>query len=151
MQEPPRRRALWPWLVIPLVLVVAGAIGALLAVRANSRDTNTRPAPSLTVAAAPRQVQPARAVPTESVNVPDVRGEKIPDARKAIREADLVADLTRVSSSSEKNTVVGQAPAPGATALPGDHVLLSISFGPQKEGKHHGKGRGHGDGGDEGG
>jgi eukaryotic-like serine/threonine-protein kinase len=152
MQEPPRRRALWPWLVIPLVLVVAGAIGALLAVRANSREPSVQEAPLLTVAPAPRRMQPARASSSAesaegSVTVPAVSGEKVSDARKAIREAGLVVDVTRVSSSSPKNTVVSQAPGQGANATLGDHVLLTVSVGPEKGRGHHGKGRGNGAGG----
>src|SRR5262245_61056882 len=126
MQEPPRKWALWPWLVISLALVVAGAIGALLAVRANSRDTNTRPAPFLTVAPARRQTQPIRAEPaTKSVTVPDVRGEELRDAQEEIRDAGLVPDERKVRSSLTKETVIAQAPGPGTGVEAGDRVVLT--------------------------
>ena len=145
MLEPPRRRALWPWLVIPLVLVVAGAMGALLAVRANGRETRGRPAPVFTVAAAPRQMQPARAESAGSVTVPDVRGKKLPDAQKEIRDTGLVADRQETPSTLPKETVVAQSPAPGAHADPGDHVVLTVSQGSKpgpKDKDKHGHGRG---------
>ena len=150
MQEPPRRRALWPWLVISLVLVVAGAIGALLAVRANSHDTSARPAPFPTVAPARRQTQPIRAEPAaEPVTVPDVRGEELPDAQQEIRDAGLVPDQREARSTLPKRTVVAQSPGPGAGARRGDHVVLTVSQGSppghadNDEGKH-GRRRGHG-------
>ena len=148
MQEPPRRRALWPWLVIPLVLVVAGAIGAVLAVRANSRDTSTRPAPVSTVPPARRQTIRAEAA-AGSVTVPDVRGQELPDALEEIRDAGLVPDQQEARSSLPKKTVVAQSPGPGAEAKRGDHVVLTVSQGspPGHEDKGEGKhGRGHGHG-----
>jgi PASTA domain len=146
MQEPPRRRALWPWLVITLVLVIAGAIGALLAVRANDSETTARAAPVLTVAAAPRQEQQVRAASATSVTVPDVRGEELPDAQEEIREAGLVADQRKVRSSLPKETVVAQSPAPGADAERGDHVVLTVSQGSKPPGHEDKDKRGHGHG-----
>jgi cytoskeletal protein RodZ len=145
MLEPPRRRALWSWLVISLVLVVAGAIGALLAVRANSRNTSAPTAPPLTVAAAPRQMQPTRAESAESVPVPDVRGEELSNARESIRDAGLVPDQRKTPSSLPRDTVVAQSPEPGAQAERGDHVVLTVSQGssrgPKDKDKHgHGQG-----------
>jgi hypothetical protein len=147
MQEPPRRRALWPWLVITLVLVVAGAIGAVLAVRANSRDTTVRAVKVLTVAPAPKQPQRTSPAPDRvaastpasaegSLTVPDVRGQKLSDAEKAIHEAGLRADQRKVPSSLPKNTVIAQSPSPGTGAEEGDHVVLTASQGPKHKHDH---------------
>ena len=62
-------------------------------------------------------------------------------ARGTIRALGLVAEVSRVSSSLPKQTVVTQSPASGASAVHGDHVLLTVSVG-SKEGKGHGRHRG---------
>jgi hypothetical protein len=159
--EPPSSRDLWPWLAILCVLVVAGLVGALLAVRHNSQTSSPTTAPALTIAPAlrsattPRAAQPAPrsgvSPSTAAVTVPDVRGGRFPDARKTLRNAGLTAEVTHVSSLLPKQTVVGQTPESGATAAPGDRVLLTVSIGSKDEDqkKGHEKGHGHGRGGDQ--
>ena len=115
------------------------------ATRANSRETTTRAVPVFTAAAAPRQIQPARAETEGSVTVPDVRGKKLRDAQEAIRDAGLVADRQETPSPLPRETVVAQSPGPGADADRGDHVVLTVSQGskpgPKDKDKH---GHGHG-------
>ena len=151
-----------PWLLVVLVLVIAGVVGALLAVRANSRDETARTAPALTVAAAPKQTTTAAAVSfapaATAVTVPDVRGQTVSEARKTISAKGLVAEEQQVPSMLPKKTVVAQVPAPGTTMQRGDHVVVSVSLGPKKHtgslghslkphrdrpGQGHGRGNGH--------
>ena len=145
--ERPEGRALWSWLVVLCVLVLAGLAGALLAVRDNSRRNVPATAPALTVAPAPRSA----AIASEDhggtsrsaarLTIPDVRGERFSVARKTIRARGLVAEVSRVSSSLPKQTVVTQSPAAGASAVRGDHVILTVSVGSKEEkgrGRHRG-------------
>jgi hypothetical protein len=147
----PARRDRWSWLLVLLVLVGAAAVGALLAVRANSRDRPAPPAPDFTAAPAQKRVRPTTTAAVSfapapaAVTVPDVRGEKLPTARKALRDAGLVTDEQKVSSELRKNTVVAQVPAPGTAAKSGDHVLLRIAFGAKKEAGPGGHDKGHSD------
>ena len=70
------------------------------------------------------------------LTVPDVRGQKVNDARKELRRTGLVIDDRRVRNDDlPKNSVVSQSPAPGTAATPGDHVLVTVSSG---GGKRHG-------------
>jgi PASTA domain len=155
LEEPPADGDLWTWLLVLLVFVIAGLVGAWLATRQNSHGSSQGPptAAALTVAPGPtiagqprlpsaRDVTAARssAAAVASVTVPDLSGEDFSDARKTIRENGLVAEVRRVPSSLEKNTVVAQSPPPGTTAKHGDHVLVTVSLG-SKKGE---KGEGHG-------
>jgi hypothetical protein len=148
LAERPEGRALWSWLVVLCVLALAGLAGALLAVRDNSRRNTPATATALTVAPAPRSAANApvdhRGISrsTATLTVPDVRGERFPDARKTIRGLGLVAEVSRVSSSLPKQSVVTQSPASGASAVRGDHVLLTVSVGSEDEkgnGRHRGQ------------
>jgi beta-lactam-binding protein with PASTA domain len=67
-----------------------------------------------------------------AVTVPDVRGEKVNDARKRLREAGLVLEIRKVPSSLPKNSVVAQSPRPDTAARQGDHVLVTVSRGRAK-------------------
>jgi PASTA domain len=150
---PPGGRNPRSWLLAACVLVVAGVVGVLLAVRHNSlRSQVPATPPASTVRAEPRTVTVApadapaarrRASPSVAVlTVPDVQGEKFADARQRLRDAGLVAEVSRVSSELPKQTVVEQSPATGATAVRGDHVLLTVSLGAKKDkGNDHDRGR----------
>ena len=69
------------------------------------------------------------------LTVPDVRGQKVNDARKELRRTGLVIDDRRVRIDLPKNSVVSQSPAPGTAARRGDHVLVTVSSG---GGERHG-------------
>jgi hypothetical protein len=78
------------WLLVPLVLVAGGGVGALLAVHANSRDriAKTVPAPAVAPAPLPTRNRPTAAAPAPAAaTVPRAGGEKASHARKALREA----------------------------------------------------------------
>jgi len=150
---PPGGRTLRSWLLALCVVVVGGVIGALLGVWQNSLgSTGTATPPASTVRAAPRTAAVAPAVhhkesrAAAGLTVPDVRGEKFSDARKQLRGLGLVAEVTRVSSSLPKQTVVQQSPATGAAAVRGDHVVLTVSDGAKKDDEGNGNGNGHGHG-----
>jgi hypothetical protein len=149
---PPGGRNLRSWLLASCVLVVGGVVGVLLAVRHNSMRNQAPPTPPAsavraeprTVTIAPADAPAARHRASQSVaalTVPDVQGEKFADARKRLRDAGLVAEVSRVSSALPKQTVVEQSPGAGTAATRGDHVLLAVSLGAKKE-KENGHDRG---------
>ena len=82
-----------------------------------------------TTSTSPASPPPPAAV---AVTVPDVRGEKVNDARKRLRETGLVLEIRKVPSSLPKNSVVAQSPRPETAARQGDHVLVTVSRGPAK-------------------
>jgi eukaryotic-like serine/threonine-protein kinase len=67
----------------------------------------------------------------EPFEVPDVRGELLPDARDILQEADLrVGTITPQESEEEEGTVLEQSPAPPREVEPGDEIALVVSGGP---------------------
>jgi serine/threonine-protein kinase len=66
------------------------------------------------------------------VTVPDVRGQKVSDARKQLRALGLVLEIRKVPSSLPKNSVIAQSPHAGTSAKGRDHVLVTVSRGPAK-------------------
>jgi eukaryotic-like serine/threonine-protein kinase len=86
--------------------------------------TTTESAPT----AAPTAAPPA----STAVTVPDVRGQRINDARKQLREVGLVLEIRKVPSALPKNSVVSQSPRPETAAKQGDHVLVTVSTGKAK-------------------
>ncbi len=81
---------------------------------------------------------PASPTAVTTVTVPDVRGQKINDARKQLRGVGLVLEIRKVPSSLSKNSVVSQSPRADTAAEQGDHVLLTVSRGPAKGKKRAG-------------
>jgi eukaryotic-like serine/threonine-protein kinase len=82
---------------------------------------------------APAATSPARPAPPRpaTVTVPDVEGKTLDQARLALRNAGLVTAIRYVPSDLPSGTVVAQARKPGTTAKRGDHMLITVSFGPQ--------------------
>ncbi|HVM17780.1 MAG TPA: PASTA domain-containing protein [Gaiellaceae bacterium] len=64
------------------------------------------------------------------VEVPDVVGLLVDEARAALAEQDLEANVVEVPSREPQGTVVAQSPAGGAEATRGDRVRLNVSRGP---------------------
>lgn len=149
--RPPLERDVRFWLAVLLVLVLAAVVGGWLGLRARPQQQVRRHQPAAAASSvARRPVTTTQAEPTGppasaigSVAVPDVSGEKLPDARRAMRDAGLAVDQQEVASSAPKHTIVGQSPRAGATAAEGDHVLLIVSAGLPKEHGPHGKDREH--------
>jgi beta-lactam-binding protein with PASTA domain len=126
LEEPPPSRALWPWLLVLLVLVIAGLIGAWLASRHNGHGNQALTgAAAGTVAAAPR---PAKQRPKEPI-VPSLIGLQAPAALAAVRRVGLVGETHSVFSGKPRNQVVGQRPASGTTVADGSTVKLTVSKG----------------------
>jgi serine/threonine-protein kinase len=101
----PKRRAVWPWIVLAVLLVIAG-LG--VAWSAGLRDSQGTP-------------------------VPEVRAMTRADAETALRDAGFtVGDVKEAFSESVKSgTVVSQSPEPNATARRGSAVDLVLSKGPE--------------------
>jgi beta-lactam-binding protein with PASTA domain len=126
LEEPPPSRALWPWLLVLLVLVIAGLIGAWLASRHNGhRGQASTGAAAGTVAATPRS---AKQRPKEPI-VPRLVGLQAPAALAAVRRVGLVGETHSIFSAKPRNQVVGQQPASGTTVADGSTVKLSVSKG----------------------
>jgi eukaryotic-like serine/threonine-protein kinase len=86
----------------------------------SGQTTTTAPTPPPAVAA---------------VTVPDVRGQRVNDARKQLRGVGLVLEIRKVPSSLPKNSVVSQSPRADTAATRGDHVLVTVSRGGPAKGK----------------
>jgi|SRR5262245_16759087 len=148
---PPAQRSLRSWLLVLGIVVLGAVVGASLAVRHNLETSTPAEATAPTRAAAPATPS-ATATPRShpsarrdtsrrpaGLTVPDVGGDILPDAQKALRRAGLVAEVRVVSSSLPKHTVIAQSPASGATAARGDQVVVTVSLGTkdEKENGHH--------------
>ncbi len=126
--EPPDRRAVWPWLVLLLILVLGGL--AIAYAIGHNRHKSTHhttivltTTPSTTTAPAPAPA-PAR------VKVPSLIGLGQAEATRRLSRAGLLATLVGQASPKAKGTVVGQRPSPGANLARGARVQLAISTGP---------------------
>jgi serine/threonine-protein kinase len=67
------------------------------------------------------------------VEVPDVIGASVADARAKLREAGFTAQIApqRVFSGEERNTVARQSPGEGTALAEGDTITLTLSKGPE--------------------
>ncbi|MEU3101718.1 Stk1 family PASTA domain-containing Ser/Thr kinase [Streptomyces griseoflavus] len=67
------------------------------------------------------------------VDVPDVAGDEVADARAELEEAGLKVKIAeeRVNSEHDAGEVARQSPAPGRQAAEGDTVTLTLSKGPE--------------------
>jgi beta-lactam-binding protein with PASTA domain len=108
--EPPRRRAFWPWL-LALVLIAGGLVGGWFAYEA-LQDQLTAAKP---------------------VAVPDVKGVPERLAVAKIREAGLKELVERHDNADVKEGVVyEQDPQPGDKTDRGNFVTIIVSTGPRK-------------------
>jgi len=72
---------------------------------------------------------PGNPVPAQ-VQIPDVVGKTLAEARASLTKAGLRTDPKTVPSTQPKNTVVAQYPAAGAPAKHGGSVRVNVSQGP---------------------
>jgi beta-lactam-binding protein with PASTA domain len=65
------------------------------------------------------------------VAVPDVQGQTVEQATKALADLGLVTRVIRVASSEPEGTVIAQDPQAAQKVKPGSAVRLNVSLGPQ--------------------
>jgi eukaryotic-like serine/threonine-protein kinase len=98
---PPHRRALWPWLVALLVLLLAGGgVAAYLLLR-----------------------------PVKQV-VPGVVGEPFTAAQSQLQGKGFTVSQLQVTNAKASGTVIAQNPLAGVKAKEGSNVSLTVSSGP---------------------
>jgi beta-lactam-binding protein with PASTA domain/predicted Ser/Thr protein kinase len=104
--EPPRRRAVWPWLLATLFVIGAGVGAYFLYNQIQS------------------QLGPSQ------VAVSDYRGLREPDAVRQIRGAGLRPDVRReFDAKVEATFVIRQSPSPGDRIEQGNTVTIFVSKG----------------------
>jgi beta-lactam-binding protein with PASTA domain len=100
--EPPGRRARWPWIVAGIVLLAAIAVGAWLLLGNDAR----------------------------AVTIPAVAGQSEAQARQTLEDAGLGVEVQRVTSEAPTGEAVGTDPPGGSEVDEGDTVTLRVSEGP---------------------
>lgn len=129
--EPPPGRELWPWLLVLLVLVIAG----LAAVWYATRDTTSASGPvtvQTTVAAKPKPIRqhtttaPTTTAQPQTVVVPDLIGQSEDEAVRTLETQGLTPDVQEVPSAEADGTVVSQHPAGGTTVQSDAGVLINV-------------------------
>jgi beta-lactam-binding protein with PASTA domain len=131
-EEPPPERELWPWLLVLIVLVLAGLTAAWFA----TRDSGGTPSPetlTTTVAAAPAKPKakpkatPATTQQARTVLVPQLVGQRRDEAVHTLEAQGLRADVHEVPSLQTERTVVSQHPIGGTRVDAGSGVLLNVA------------------------
>jgi beta-lactam-binding protein with PASTA domain len=95
-------------------------------------------APTTSAETAPRPITtraaPAAPSPSASANglvqVPDLEGKKLIEARQLLRWVGLVIEIRRVPNAQSLGTVVAQAKKPSMRLKRGSHLLVTVSTGP---------------------
>jgi beta-lactam-binding protein with PASTA domain len=119
----------------------AGAISPPNAVvRLNvSAGTATQTAASATTSDAPPPTATDAPVPVASsssptasalVQVPDLEGTTLREARRLLRKLGLVIDVRRVPNTQPLGTIIAQAKKPPTRLKPGSHLFVTVSTGP---------------------
>src|SRR3954452_12897929 len=132
-EAPPPGRELWPWLLVLLVLVIAGLAAAWYA----TKDKGSSAGPvtvQTTVAAKPKaKAKPVKHTTTaatttqvRTVVVPDLVGQSRDAAVSTIQAQGLIADVHEVPSTQADGTVVSQHPAGGSKVDSQSGVLINV-------------------------
>jgi eukaryotic-like serine/threonine-protein kinase len=89
------------------------------------------PAPTTTAPAAttPARTTPSRPAQPVTVTVPDVEGQTLEQAQRALRGVGMIMEIRYVPNDQPSGMVVAQARKAGTTAKRGDHMLVTISRG----------------------
>lgn len=123
VDEPPPERDLWPWLLVLLVLVLAGLAAAWF-VTHDSKGARGQQTTVTTVTA------PTRPVGAGQVTVPAIVGMKVPQALETLRQAGFQPAVSGVFSDQPRGTVVSQTPPAQTKVAKGSTVQLRASKGP---------------------
>jgi len=77
---------------------------------------------------------PAPPPPPELLEVPDLRGQGLPEATAAAESAGLALGSVEYLSHprADSGAVLGQSPLPGQLAFPGDSVRVTLSLGAER-------------------
>ena len=132
--EPPPERELWPWLLVLLVLVLAGIAVVYFATRGDksqTQATSPAPVPPTTVPASPTTTAVRTAARSARVTVPRLVGLTAPVALTRLRPLGLTGNTQNVFSEKPANVVVAQTPGPSRKLAKGETVRLNISKGPE--------------------
>ena len=133
-------RQLWPWLLVLLVLVLAGIAVLYFTTRDGSNrrsQTTTRapvqPTPLQPTTAPNTPATPAARTPKPSprVAVPRLVGLPAPTALTRLRRLGLHGSTHSVLSDQPQNDVIAQTPGSSRELAPGATVLLAVSKGPE--------------------
>jgi len=133
--EPPSDRELWPWLLVLLVLVIAGLAAAWYATRDSTGSAGpvtvqttvaarSTPKPTTT---APATTAPTTTAPPQTAVVPDLVGQSGGEAVRTLEALGLRPDVREVPSTQADGIVVSQHPAGGATVQAEAGVLLNVA------------------------
>jgi eukaryotic-like serine/threonine-protein kinase len=99
--------------------------------RSSSSPTPTTTAPTTTAPAAttPARTTPSRPAQPVTVTIPDVEGNSLEQAQRALRGVGVIMEIRYVPNDQPSGTVVAQARKAGTTAKRGDHMLVTVSQG----------------------
>lgn len=126
-----KKKSIAPVAVSIVAVLVVAAIALLIVFRDQIFGTNDNKNDETTVATdAATDAEPTEA-PTEisMVDVPDVTGKKLIDAKEIIEEAGLSWDVGTIESSMPPNYVVEQIPEAGDSVKEGTKITLYIPDG----------------------
>ena len=132
--EPPPERELWPWLVVLLVLVLAGIAVVYFATRDDkSQPQATSPASvrPTTVPASPTTTAVRTPAPSARVTLPRLVGLTAPVALTRLRQLGLTGNTQNVFSEKPPTVVVAQTPGSSRKLAKGETVMLNVSKGPR--------------------
>jgi serine/threonine-protein kinase len=127
---PPPERELWPWLIVLLVLVLAGLAAVWFATRDSGSPSSVTVQTTIAAALAkpePDEQQTTTQAAPSTVVVPDLVGRSRDEALRTLEARGLTADLREVPSERPKDTVVSQHPAGGTRVDEHSAVLLNVA------------------------
>lgn len=133
--EPPPDRELWPWLLVLLVLALAGIAVVYFATRddtSTDRQATTQAVvKTKTARSNPTTTDVRTPAPPARVTVPRLVGLPTPTALKRLRQLGFMGATHNLFSDKPRNVVVAQTPGPSRKLEKGETVLLTVSKGPQ--------------------
>jgi hypothetical protein len=143
---PPQERELWPWLVVGLVLALAGAASAWLVTRAGGSSATPKtttpvapPAPAAPLPVHTVTVEVTRSeTPSTLPMVPRVVGQDEETAKRELHDAGFAAKVERQDTPdpAQDKVVLDEQPAGGTHAPAKTKVTIYVGH---RHGGSHGK------------